>query len=148
LFFSGRGLPGTCPAGGGHDASQSGDYSLGSGQAPSAPPTVKTQTWAFYLTQQQVWQGVIPYYGVFGQGINGHLLSLTNPGANYFSPGEISLVTPSGGTINLAAGASTSSADLIALYGTTSPPLPVGITGIVYTGVFNSIRIDVTYSYQ
>jgi len=116
----------------------------------SAPAAgAKTATYAFYLVQQPVWQGVIPYTGAFGIGINGHLVSIANPGVNAFGPGVIGLVTPNGGTINLQPGASTSPADVANLfYGSSSPFLPVNITGIVYTGVYGSIRVDVTYTYQ
>jgi hypothetical protein len=152
LFFSGRGILGICPAGGGHEASHSGDYGLtlaGYTPPPSSTPTpTKTATYAFYLAQQPVWEGVIPYSAVFGVGINGHLVSLTNPAANTFAPGKVGLVTPTGATIDLAPGVSTSAADMVTLYGTSSAPLPVVITAIVYTGVYSSIRIDVTYTYQ
>jgi hypothetical protein len=148
LFFSGRGVPGICPAGGRHNATGSGDYGLQvASKPPTGPPGVKSATYAFYLARREVWEGVIPYSGDFGAGITGNLVSLTNPGANALGPRSLVLMDATGVRIPLAPGVSTTVSDVKTLYGSASPSLPVRITAAIESGVFDSIRVDVSYTY-
>lgn len=111
----------------------------------------KTTKVAFYLYLQPS----AAYAGIFGQFITGHLIQLTNP--NLFRialvlPGHTAdeCITNPSACIVLGAGASTSSQDIVKIYGTVNPTLPVAILASAEVGATppNVVRIDVTYSYS
>jgi hypothetical protein len=122
---------------------------------PPPPPPPQETTYAFYLNRQQVWQGPIPYAGVFGQGINGKLKSSINPNPfriGLLLPGHFTsefFTNPSAAVV-LPPGARTSAQNLASIYGSASPVLPVSIVAGIEAGaaVIDLLRVDINYTYQ
>jgi hypothetical protein len=117
-------------------------------------PTCET-TYAFYLNREPVWEGPIPYTGVFGQGIIGKLISIINP-----NPFRVGLLLPGHSTSELFSnpkaarvlqpGGSTTPQDQGAIFGSSSPSLPITIVAGIEAGaaVPDRVRLDIHYSYQ
>ncbi|GEM_PF-3373112 len=102
---------------------------------------------SMFLYPNPPWEGLLPYIGTFGQFIsNGTLDGLTNPTQNVFS---IQVAGPTGGSVFLGPGASTTAQNIQQLYGAMHPSLPVQITAYIYNGASapSSIWITVSYSY-
>lgn len=115
----------------------------------------QTTIYGFFLSRQQVFEGPIPYAGIFGQGINGHLDQITNP--NGF---RIGLILPGHTTkecfsdpkavIVLGPNAGTTSQNLMALYGASHPALPISILACIEagSGVLDWVQVNITYTYM
>ena len=121
------------------------------------PPTksdTHDTTYPFYLDRQQVSEGLIPYTGVFGQGIHGNLRSITNP-----NPFPVRLPRPGYPTseyytnpkavVILNPGGSTTSQDLTSIYGSSSPAVPISILAVIDNGtaIPDRLRLDISYVY-
>jgi hypothetical protein len=108
-------------------------------------------TYQDYLSAETVYSGPIPYSHLFGYGItSGKLLSITNPNlyAVYLiKPNAPNTDCTSSNAVGLGAGQTTSSAQIQALYGSTTPALPVVLRACPAAQISGYLPINVTYTY-
>ena len=115
-------------------------------------PTTTTSTYRLNLSQEIPYSGPIPWGADFGVGIpNGKLIQLKNPYPYYV----MSVIAPhapntdcwTSKAVQLAAGASTTAADITKLYGTATPSVPLHIHACLNQTVSGYAQIDVTYTH-